>query len=281
MAEAADLLDERNTLGDQLVTLAVVNGDVAVVTLNRPERNNAWNEAMEVQFYAAMDAAVADQRVRAILLTGSGSAFCPGMDTARLSQVVDENKPYMSDRRPQTFLRHVPKPVVAAVNGACAGIGLVQALMADVRFTADDAKWTAAFTRIGLVAEDAIAWRLQRIAGEGVASDLLLSSRIFTGAEAARLGVATRACPLGLLMDTALEYTRELATRSPASLALVKRQLVLDAEDTLEHSRTRSVDYLAQAKLLPDYREGVRAHLEHRKAAFPPLPDGMANIDTE
>jgi enoyl-CoA hydratase/carnithine racemase len=253
------------------VLQTLLPGGVLLITLNRPERHNAWIEEMELLYYAAFDRAVSDPAVRAVVLTGEGQTFCPGMDVNRLREITAEGRSYMTDRRRQTFLRTVPKPVVAAVDGACAGIGFVQALMADIRFTTPRAVWSAAFSRIGLVAEDAVCWRLQRLCGDGVAADLLLSSRRVSGAEAAAIGLANRVLPPEELLPAALDYAADLAMRSPHSMALIKSQLLLDADDTAEQSRRRATELLAQAKAHPDYAEGVRALTNRTPPDFLPL----------
>ena len=145
--------------------------------------------------------------------------------------------------------------------------------MCDVRFTVPGAKWTPALSRRGLNAEDALAWLLPRLVGLARATDLLLSSRIVLGAEAVRLGLATELAEPETLVDAAVAYATDLARNcSPVSLALVKRQLLLDAESTLEQSRVRSIAPLAEAKRFSDYREGVVSYLEKRPPAFQPLP---------
>jgi enoyl-CoA hydratase/carnithine racemase len=266
-----EALDALNSAGEPLVTEELVEGGVVVIRLNRPERSNAWIEEMEIQYGATFDRVAADARVRSIVLTGTGRAFCPGVDRARLDEITGGGSPYMGDRRPMTLLREIPKPIVAAVNGACAGLGMVQAMMADVRFTARDARWSAAFSRIGLVAEDGVAHRIQQVAGDEVAADVLLSGRVFDGEEAVRLGLARMATAPEALLDTAIAYARELALCSPISLALIKRQLVADSTASLESSRQRAVAYLEQAKRLPDFAEGVSALNGKRKPAFAPL----------
>jgi enoyl-CoA hydratase/carnithine racemase len=261
-------LGATNRAGEPVVMQELTPDGVLIVTLNRPERRNAWTDDMELQFYAAIDRAVADEDVRSVLLTGAGDSFCPGMDLERLREITSGGRPFMSDRRPQTLLRLVPKAVIAAVSGPCAGIGFVQALMADVRFTALDARWSAAFSCIGLVAEDGVCWRLQRVCGDSVAADLLLSSRVVSGEEAATFGLANRAVERADVLPVALAYATELARRSPASISMIKQQLLLDADETAEMSRRRAVDLLARAKQLPDYTEGVRALSEKTAPRF-------------
>lgn len=248
---------------------------VLLLTLNRPDRNNAWNADMETAYFGALDDAAADPAVRAVVLTGHGKSFCPGMDMQRLDAASSGAVgTYMEGiRRPQTTALYFPKPLIAAVNGGCAGIGYIQALMCDVRFTVPNAKWTPALSRRGLNAEDALAWLLPRIVGRGRATDLLLSSRVVLGTEAVRIGLATELAEPESLLDAAVAYASDLALNcSPVSLALVKRQLLLDAESTLEEARLRSTELLAEAKTFSDYREGVLSFMEKRAAAFAPLP---------
>jgi enoyl-CoA hydratase/carnithine racemase len=248
---------------------------VLLLTLHRPERGNAWNADMETAYFCALDDAAADPDVRAVVLTGHGKSFCPGMDMQRLDAAsAGTVGTYMEGvRRPQTAALYFPKPLIAAVNGACAGIGYIQALMCDVRFTVPNAKWTPALSRRGLNAEDALAWLLPRLVGLARATDLLLSSRIVLGAEAVRLGLATELAEPESLLDAALAYASDVARNcSPVSLALVKRQLLLDAESTLEEARLRSVELLTEAKRFSDYREGVLSFMEKRPPAFEPLP---------
>ena len=263
-----------------LVTSQLTGGGVLVLSLNRPERANAWDEEMELQYYEAFDRAVADPEVRVVVLTGTGETFCPGMDKERLRKVTAEGLAYAIDRRAQTFLQTVPKPVIAAVNGACAGVGFVQALMADVRFTAPNAKWTTSFSKIGLIAEDAASWRLQQICGAGVATDLLLSSRIIDGTEAARVGLANRVVDKSNVLTEAITYAEELARCSPIALAMIKTQLLRDADSTSEVARHRSLAYLRHVKAYPDYAEGVRAVLEGRRPNFVGLPESYGYIIT-
>jgi enoyl-CoA hydratase/carnithine racemase len=248
---------------------------VLLLTLHRPERKNAWNSDMETAYFRALDDAAADPDVRAVVLTGHGTTFCPGMDMQRLDAASSGAVgAYMEGiRRPQTTALYFPKPLIAAVNGACAGIGYIQALMCDVRFTVPNAKWTPALSRRGLNAEDAIAWLLPRLVGLARATDLLLSSRVVLGTEAVRIGLATEVAEPESLVEAALSYAADLARNcSPVSLALVKRQLLLDAESTLEEARLRSIELLAEAKRFSDYREGVQSFMQKRPPAFDPLP---------
>ena len=243
---------------------------VLVLTLHRPDRRNMWTLAMEEEFYSCLDRATADDRVRVIVVTGAGHTFCPGLDPDVLDSIRAGNR-YTINRRPQTYATTVPKPVIGAINGACAGIGLAQALCFDYRFAARGAKFTTAFAKRGLPAEDASAWILSRLAGPAHAMDLLASGRVFLADEAHRLGVVQRLSAPGAVLDDAVAYAREMAaTVSPVALAMIKSQLWRDSESTMDQARVRAQYLLAQAKAQPDFHEGVRSLVEGRPPAFEP-----------
>src|SRR5207245_627909 len=160
-------------------------------------------------YFDLLDDCAQSDDVRVIVVTGAGRGFCAGADMAELQSIgADglEGTAAEHDPRPQTFPLTVPKPIIAAVNGPCAGIGLVQALMCDMRFAAEDAKITTAFARRGLVAEHGISWILPRLVGPAHALELLLSGRVLLGAEAARIGLVNRALAPDMLLDEALAY---------------------------------------------------------------------------
>ena len=248
---------------------------VLVLTLNRPEQHNAWTLDMELRYNELFDRAEADPSVRAVVLTGAGRSFCPGMDMAVLDGASSGARPWPTDELPaRTRPMLLPKPVVAAVNGACAGIGFIQALMCDVRFAVPQAKFAAAFSRRGLVAEDGVSWLLPRIVGFGHASDLLLSSRPVSGAEALAMGLVNRVVEPDDLLAAAIDYATELATRcSPYAMSLIKQQLRDDQERGFVDGRDAARALLATAKQAPDYREGVRSFIERRPPRFAGLGD--------
>jgi|tagenome__1003787_1003787.scaffolds.fasta_scaffold20812670_2 enoyl-CoA hydratase/carnithine racemase len=243
---------------------------VAVLTLNRPERRNQWTLAMEQELYACLDRATADDRVRVVVVTGAGPTFCPGLDPDVLDGIRAGQR-YTTNRRPQTYPTSVPKLVIGAINGACAGIGLVQALCFDIRLAERGAKFSTAFSKRGLPAEDASAWMLARLVGPAHALDLLASGRVFLAEEAERLGVVQRLSEPGEVLEDAVGYARNLAaTVSPTAIAMIKSQVWRDCESTMEQARVRGQYLLAQAKALPDFQEGVRSLVERRPPAFAP-----------
>src|SRR3954468_17864312 len=196
---------------------------VAVLTLNRPDRLNAWTFELEQAYFGALADCAEDPDVRVIVVTGAGRGFCAGADMDDLQGIgagaldVDERA---AQRRKQTFPLTIPKPIIAAVNGAAAGLGLVQALMCDIRFAAAGAKFTTAFSRRGLIAEHGISWILPRLIGPARALDLLLSGRVFLAEEAAELGVVNRVLPADRLLEETVAYARDIAVNcAPSSMA--------------------------------------------------------------
>ncbi len=214
--------------GSEVVQMRIDDG-VALLTLNRPDRLNAWTAEMEHSYFALLEHCAHDHDVRVIVVTGAGRGFCAGADMQQLQALGDGTLGASAEehqRRAQTFPLTIPKPIIAAVNGACAGIGLVQALMCDLRFAAAGAKLTTAFSRRGLVAEHGISWILPRLVGPANALDLLLSGRVVFSEEAHELGLVNRVYAPDRLLDATLDYARELVVNcSPASMATMKRQV--------------------------------------------------------
>jgi enoyl-CoA hydratase/carnithine racemase len=254
------------------LALAERRGGVLVLTLNRPERLNAWNDALEERYYAQLDAAEDDPEVRAIVVTGAGRGFCAGADMEDLQQVggADVQSAIRDRPRPRTFPLTIRKPMIAAINGAAAGLGLVEALYCDLRFATPQAKFTTAFARRGLVAEYGISWLLPRLVGPSRALDLLLSARVILGEEALRLGLVDRLSD-DVVAD-AVAYATELATHSsPASMAIIKAQVHADLERSFEDAVSASEDLMLESFGRPDVAEGVNSYLEQRPPAFPSL----------
>lgn len=248
-------------------------GAVELVTLNRPARLNAWTNTMEDQYFDALEAADADPEVRAIVVTGAGRGFCAGADMDDLGAAPEASDAEIDRDRPRHLPLTIRKPVVAAVNGAAAGLGFVEALYCDVRFASPDAVFITAFARRGLVAEYGLSWLLPRLVGHGRASDLLLSGRRVDGEEAARIGLVEHLVPADELVARAVAYAADLATScSPWSMATIKAQLALDAERSFAAS-VGHADTLMRASFRgADLTEGVASFTERRPPAFSPLP---------
>jgi enoyl-CoA hydratase/carnithine racemase len=263
------------------VVLFEVEDGVALLTLNRPDRLNAWTPELQVRYFDLLEESAAREDVRAIVVTGAGRGFCAGADMQNLEQIAGgdgERTTGVHDARPVTFALGIPKPVIAAINGACAGLGLVHAVMCDLRFAAKSAKLTTAFSRRGLVAEHGLSWMLPRLVGPARALDLLLSGRVVLGEEAAELGLVNRAVDDDRLLDEALAYGRMLATEcSPASMARMKAQVYGDYERSLADSLERANQLMIESFSGPDFGEGVRSFLERRPPQFASLAGQPAN----
>ncbi|GII75797.1 enoyl-CoA hydratase [Sphaerisporangium rufum] len=254
------------------LVLSSVRDGVLTLTFNRPERLNAWIDPLGRRYFDLLEEAERDPQVRVVVVTGAGRGFCAGADFADLTALQEGSYDTEPDRRPATHPTTIRKPLIAAVNGACAGLGMVHALMCDVVFTAAEAKWTTAFARRGLIAEYGLAWVLPRLAGQARAMELLLSGRTFTGAEAGELGLAARVVPGEHLLAETLAYARELAVHSsPASMAVIKRQVWGDWERSLDDSAAEAVRLMMESFGRADFAEGVASFLERRPPAFPPL----------
>ena len=261
-----------------------VDGPVATVWLDRPHRHNAWTGRMHAEYRALMADLEHRDGVRAVVVTGTPPAFCVGGDAAALAGHADRGsydtglppepaRPGGGDRLDADFAWQLGfrLPIVAAVNGACAGIGLALALFCDLRFAAADAKITTAAPKLGLPAEYGTSWVLPRLVGATRAADLLLSGRVVTGADTAGWGLWNDVLPDGTAaLDAAVEWARTLAaTTGPDAVATTKRQLTADL---LRHdpaaSVTDSIRLLDEAMGTAEYREGIAAFSEKRPPRF-------------
>jgi len=253
-----------------------VRDGVALLTLNRPDRLNAWTVEMERVYFAMLEECAQAEDVRVIVLTGAGRGFCAGADMHDLQALgdgkVDVDVEAALERHPQTFPLSIPKPIIAAINGACAGIGLVAALMCDVRFAAEGAKLTTAFARRGLVAEHGISWILPRLVGPARALELLLSGRVVLAEEAQALGLVNRVLAPETLLEGTLDYARELVVNcSPASMATIKRQVYADLDRGLPDALAGADELMLESFTAPDFVEGVTSFLQRRDPRFAPL----------
>ena len=256
---------------EQLV-LAERRGAVLLLTLNRPDKLNAWSDALEERYLALLAEAEDDPDVRAIVVTGAGRGFCSGADMEDLSGAatgkINTEKPPERGRG-RMYPMTVRKPLIAALNGAAVGLGLVEALYCDMRFATPTAKLSTIFARRGLVAEYGISWILARLVGPSTAFDLLLSGRIVLGEEAHRLGLVDRICPAEELVDAAVAYADELARcSSPWAMATIKAQINDDFDRGFLESFDAAEQCLVESFRRSDVEEGVRSFMERRDPQF-------------
>ncbi len=257
---------------------------VGLITLNRPHRGNAWTGRMAFEYRTAMQLAEQDERVGVIVVTGEGRHFCVGADTRALDRFADtgEYESGVRDPLPEPgdpehpahgtvfgFPLAVAKPVIAAVNGAVAGVGFVLASFCDLRFGAAGAKWTPSTSKLGLPAEHGISWILPRLIGYGRAAEWLLSSRVVLSEEAQGMGLVHAVHPPEQVLEETLLYARRLVDEAaPSSLRTAKRQLSLDLFRTLAESGDEATRLIEEMIGSDEYRQGIRALLEKRPPGF-------------
>ena len=257
---------------------------VATITLDRPDRLNAWTATMNAEYRAHLRAAADDPDVRIIVVTGAGRGFCAGAESDDLvghaeRGAYDSGAPDdlatpgfgIRDEFDAEMAYHfgIAKPILAAVNGPAAGMGFALACYCDLRFAARGAKFTTAHGRLGLPCAFGLAWLLPRLIGLPRALDLILSSRTFDADEAYELGLVTSVVDEVDLIDHVREYARMLATTvSPASLAASKRQVYESFHMTAAESVRAAEAMLDPMMAGPDYREGVAALREKRAPRF-------------
>ncbi len=263
-----------------------VSEKIATITLNRPDKLNAWTFRMESEYKHAL--ADADQRddVRAIIVTGAGRGFCAGADMSLLTSVMggevdtsdvtaDGTLPGCTEDTPEDFKKQysfppaIGKPIIGAINGHAVGIGMVHPLYYDFRFASDKAKFGTAFAQRGLIAEYGIAWLLPRIVGIENAMDLLYTARIIDAAEALRMGLVSRVVPNDELLATARAFAAQLvAQSSPRSLRVMKRQIWHALFNSLGPSVDLAANEMMESFGSEDFREGVLSFMEKRPPQF-------------
>jgi enoyl-CoA hydratase/carnithine racemase len=266
-----------------------VDDPVAVITLNRPAALNAWTNGMDEEIRDALRRAEADAAVVGIVVTGAGRAFCAGADMNLLSDLTEGGdggglstgqqqpaEPHpagpptdgdFAGRFP--YVMAIEKPVIAAVNGAVAGMAFPFALCCDLRVVTPDALFLTAFSQRGLIAEWGLSWLLPRLVGPAVALDLLFSSRPVKGDEAFRLGLANYLVPANELLSFCRDYIENLARScSPASMAIMKRQVYEQLHRGLGEAEAESQALMLESFGRPDFKEGVQSFLEKRQPNF-------------
>jgi enoyl-CoA hydratase/carnithine racemase len=254
-----------------------VDRGVATVTLNRPERLNAWNAQLASDLSAALGTADRDDGVRAVVLTGAGRAFCAGADLERGGETFDSTRNEARRNRsdePLLLPYDVRKPVIAAINGAAVGVGITYPLLADVRFVANDAKISFAFVRRGMMPELASHTILPRVVGLSNATDLLITGRMILGEEAAAMGLASAALPRDEVLPAAQERAREALMAAPVSVAISKRMVWESLRDEIAATSRKEGKLFSWLGTQPDAVEGITSFLERRDPKWGMSPVG-------
>lgn len=245
---------------------------VCTITFNRPEKMNTWNATVAAELSQAMQAANSDAEVRAVILTGAGRAFCAGADLEGGGDTFAGRQPD-ADATPEenvgrnvrnVFPNEIDKPVIAAINGAAVGVGMTYPMLCDIRLASSTAKMGFVFTRRGMMPELAAHLIVQRVAGFSNAADLLLSGRIFTGAEAAEMGLVSKALSPEELLPAAQQMAQDYVNTAPASVAVTKRLLWRGLDSNPTDMMKLEGPAFAWLGNQPDAKEGILSFLEKR-----------------
>jgi len=270
-------------------TVYNVSERVATITLNRPDKLNAWTAVMDQEVRAAIYEAESDPNVRVIILTGAGRGFCAGADMSLLGAIAQEG--LENYRGPESFLRNtgngerqnvrpdfqkkysyfpsIQKPVIASVNGPAVGLGFILSLYCDLRFASDTARFGTAFAKRGLIAEYGLAWMLPRLIGPANALDMLFSARLVDANEALRMGLVNQVFPQDSFIQSVYAYAKELANNvSPRSMGIIKAQVYNAMFQTLGEAFETSEQEMLKSLQCEDFKEGVAHFVEKRAPVF-------------
>ena len=270
-------------------TVYTVSERVATITLNRPDKLNAWTAIMDQEVRASIYAAEGDPNVRVIILTGAGRGFCAGADMSLLGAIAQQG--LEGYRGPDSFLRNtsngerqnvrqdfqkkysyfpsIQKPVIAAVNGPAVGLGFILTLYCDLRFASETARFGTAFAKRGLIAEYGLAWMLPRLIGPANALDMLFSARLVDAQEALRMGLVNQVFPQDAFMQGVYSYAKDLANNvSPRSMGIIKAQVYNAMFQTLGEAFEASEEEMVKSLQCEDFKEGVAHFVEKRAPVF-------------
>ncbi|WP_375175372.1 enoyl-CoA hydratase-related protein [Pseudooceanicola sp.] len=258
------------------VLLSERRGAVQILTMNRPERKNAFTRPMLYALEEALEKAAADPEVRAVVLTGAGGAFCAGGDVKAMSEGQDPDMSFYAKRKGlrdrmevSRMLHEMPKPTIAAIEGAAAGAGLSLAMACDFRIASDTAKITTAFAKVGLSGDFGGTYFITQILGTAKAKELYLLSPIISGKEAERIGLANRAVDEGTALEAALEFAAPLASGAPLAIGRMKGNLNLAAGGgSLVEVMDLEADNHTNSSETADHKEAAAAFVEKRQPVF-------------
>lgn len=251
------------------------DGGILTVTLNRPDKLNAFTDTMLDELTAAFKKADADSLVRVVVLTGAGRGFCPGQDLAAAVErgAGSGNFSYSEHLRAHynpliLGMRGLSKPIIAAINGVAAGAGMSLALACDYRIAAESATFIQAFVKVGLVPDSGSTWMLPRLIGMTRALDMMLSGRKVNAQEALGMGLVNSVVPNEQLMDAAHQLAQELANAPTKTIGYIKQAVAFATHSTLEDALNKEADLQDKAASTADHLEGITAFLEKRPAQF-------------
>jgi enoyl-CoA hydratase/carnithine racemase len=261
-----------------------INNSVHTIYLNRPERLNAWTEEMALEIKQSMDVASKNEDVKVIILTGTGRGFCAGADMNSLNTIdpderADKNSqsPYsafdsawpLDFQRAQTWFPSVPKPIIAAINGPAAGLGLILSMWCDIRFASKSAIFSTAFSKRGLIAEHGMSWLLPRLVGMGHAMDMTLTARKITADEAEKIGFVNKIFNDEIFLQEVNQYAENMANQvSPRSMKVMKRQLWQGLLQGLDEAVNIADNDMVESFSSEDFKEGVAHFIEKRSPNF-------------
>jgi enoyl-CoA hydratase/carnithine racemase len=268
--EPTDLSPSQAAASQSSTVLVDINDRVATVTLNRPRQLNAFTPEMRTLLMQTLTRLDEDPGIRCVVLTGSGRGFCAGADLATLQDLNGAKMRRRLDEEPirLDYPLHMTTPLIAAVNGPAAGIGLAYALMADIRVAAEGAKWAASFAALGLVAEHGLSWLLPRLVGTGAALELMLTAEPITSEAAYRIGLVQHVLPADQVLAEAQRLAAVIASRSPYSLRAIKEQVRLDAARSWEEGYLDMRERLVACLDEPDFAEAMAAQRAKRAPDF-------------
>ena len=261
---------------DQIAAQLEISHGLAVITLNRARSYNAFDLALGEALVDALISCDEDRRVRAVLVTGNGPAFCAGGDIRQMMEHVERDGDAGRFLKTLTIrlhaavatITHMPKPVVMAVNGPAAGAGFSLAMAGDVVLAAESATFTMAYTAIGLPPDGGISFHLPRLIGPKLAFELTCTNRSLSAAEAHALGIVSRIYPQASLLTGAKEYASALAKGPTEALARAKRLIAMGTENSLETQMEHERQAIAACGRSADFKEGIAAFLEKRSANY-------------
>lgn len=246
-----------------------VRDGVAWLTLNRPDKLNAFTARMNSEIKDAVKTASRDEKVRTIVITGAGRAFCSGQDLSEVDETMDHGDILRSHYGPMVKeMRRCEKPIVAAVNGVAAGAGFSLALACDFRLVSENASFINAFIHVGLIPDSGNLYFLMKLVGEGKAAELAMLGEKIPAERAVELGLANRVYTAETFTDEVHTFAARLATMPTKAMGLIKRSLKEASTLSFDEYLEREAQGQRIAGLTADHREGVDAFMQKRKPVF-------------